>query len=121
MQKTCLVLKLADTTLTWEGRRSPGPSYTAGRDQWAVRLPDDVIVPFASPSCLSYFCLMVTLAPTACPCRLHLYAPLLKDWLILHTFNFRYFPPSVSPYPRPSQAGCPQDARPCGGARHTAQ
>ena len=59
--------------------------------QWAVWLPDDVIAPFASPSCLSYFFLMMTLAPTACLCRLHLYA-LLKDRLILHEFNFRYFP-----------------------------
>ena len=114
------MLELAGTTLTWEGRRSPGRSYTAGRDQWAVWLPDDVIAPLASPSCLSYFFLMMTLAPTACPCRLRLCAPLLKDWLILHAFIFRYFPPSVSPRPRPSQASCPQDARPCGGARLTA-
>lgn len=114
------MLELADTPLTWEGRRSPGPSYTTGRDQWAVWLPDDVIAPFDSPSCLSYFLLVMTLAPTAGACRLHLCALLLKDWLILHAFNFRCFLPCVGPRPRPSQASCLQDARPRGGARHTA-
>lgn len=97
----------------------PGPSYTAGRDQRAVWLPDDVIAPFASPSRLSCFSLVMTLAPTAGPCRLRLCALLLKDWLILHALNFRRLLPCVGPHPRPSQASCRQEAHPRGGARHT--